>query len=74
MTGFTWPQAQVDGRIGAGSPTTSLEPLSWTKATSVVRESQMGKWERVYLAFYDQDKELRDRDGSIWTKVLEGEG
>ncbi len=37
-------------------------------------ESKMGNLELVYLAFYDQDKDMKDKDGSIWKRVVGGDG
>ena len=36
-------------------------------------ESKMGNLELVYLAFYDQDKEMQDKEGSIWKRVIGGD-
>ena len=37
-------------------------------------ESKMGNLELVYLAFYDQDKDMQDKDGSIWKRIIGGDG
>ena len=79
MNDWTWPQTQADGRIGVSPSTTSPDPLLWSRSKKGqgkldCQESRMGKHERLYLAFYDQDKELRDRDGSIWKQILGGDG
>ena len=36
-------------------------------------ESKMGNLELLYLAFYDQDKDMQDKDGSIWKRVIGGD-
>ena len=36
-------------------------------------ESKMGNLELVYLAFYDQDKDMQNKDGSIWKRVIGGD-
>lgn len=36
-------------------------------------ESKMGNLELVYLAFYDQDKDMQDESGSIWKRVIGGD-
>lgn len=79
LDGWTWPSAQKDGRIGIGEPITSPEPLNFSKVhaqkkTITIPESPMGKSEKHLLAIYDQDPVLQKRDGSVWTKVLGGEG
>ena len=33
-------------------------------------ESKMGNLELVYLAFYDQDKDIQNEDGGIWKRVI----
>ena len=70
------PSAQKDGRVGKGSPVTSKGPLAWknTRDNVSMEESSMGKYEKILLAIYDQDPELQNRDGSIWKKVLGGNG
>ena len=36
-------------------------------------ESKMGNLELLYLAFYDQDKDMQNKDGSIWKRVIGGD-
>ena len=36
-------------------------------------ESKMGNLEVVYLVFYDQDKDMQDKDGTIWKRVIGGD-
>ena len=77
LNGWTWPSAQKDGRIGAGSQTTTTGPLIFSKTNAqkkniTMAESILGKYEKQLLALYDQDPTLRQRDGSVWTKVLGG--
>ena len=36
-------------------------------------ESKMGNLELIYLAFYDQDKDMQDKSGSIWKRVIGGD-
>ncbi|KAL9044333.1 MAG: hypothetical protein Q9214_002520 [Letrouitia sp. 1 TL-2023] len=81
QTNWKYPQAQNDGRIGQGTPTTSSGPLIYeytrvdkTREKLVYSESVMGKHELLYLAFYDQDKEVQTGDTSIWKQVLGGDG
>ena len=78
LKGWIPPSAQKDGRVGEGCPVTTKGTLAWTKTidneTKTMEESPMGKYEKMLLALYDQDAELRKRDGSIWTKVLGGDG
>lgn len=83
----TWskPQAQPDGRIGmkpaAGTPGPSTyefmrEGISdGTPPRQKVpfTESKMGNLELIYLAFYDQDKDMQDKSGSIWKRVIGGD-
>lgn len=47
------------------------EPLPGQKVPFT--ESKMGNLELVYLAFYDQDKDLQDKNGSIWKRVIGGD-
>ncbi|KAL8809646.1 MAG: hypothetical protein Q9200_003231 [Gallowayella weberi] len=61
-----------DGKIGEGAATTTSGPLKYTKGELAIPESPMGKYEKQYLGFYDEDPKLRARDGSIWEKVLGG--
>ena len=37
-------------------------------------ESKMGNLELLYLAFYDQDKDMKGKDSSIWKRVMGGDG
>ena len=85
---WTKPQAQPDGRVGqqpaASTPGPStyvvmrdgISDGSWTKPPGQkvpFTESKMGNLELVYLAFYDQDKDMQDKDGSIWKRVIGGD-
>ncbi|KAL8800475.1 MAG: hypothetical protein Q9182_005147 [Xanthomendoza sp. 2 TL-2023] len=72
LDGWTWPSAQKDGKVGEGAATTTSGPLKYTKGEFEIPESPMGKYEKLYLALYDEDPKLRARDGSIWEKVLGG--
>ena len=85
MDDFALPAKQVDGRVGAGSTAVkAADPLLYKyprptkdgKGTELLtyEESRFGWYEKIYLAFHDQDEELRKRDGSIWKMVLGGEG
>ena len=87
---WTKPQAQPDGRVGrqpaAATPGPSTYEVmrdginngsSWSKPPGEKKsftESKMGNLELVYLAFYDQDPDLQDKDGSIWKRVIGGDG
>lgn len=68
LKGWTPPNAQPDGRIGA-APVASQPKLKWTKGNLTLPESTLGKWERFLLALYDQDADLVDRE-SVWKAVL----
>ena len=82
MKEWAWPRTQTDGRVGDASAIRSRDSLEWSRQRKEddkmielkYKESPMGEYEKMYLAFYDQDKELRDRDGSIWKQVLGGDG
>ncbi|KAL8831519.1 MAG: hypothetical protein Q9191_000828 [Dirinaria sp. TL-2023a] len=80
---WTWPAAQSDGRIGApadkGVAAGADGVMKWQRKgykgeTITVTESPMGKFEKWLLALYDQDPVLQTRDGSVWKKVLGGNG
>lgn len=73
LDGWTWPSAQTNGKIGAGSKNTTVGPLKYTKKNLMIPESPMGKHEKQLLALYDQDPALQAREGSIWEKVLDGQ-
>ena len=86
IKGWNWPQARKDGRVGAGQPADLSGPMTYVfdrpppksgkGAAEKVKivESEMGYYEKMYLAFFDGDDDLRKRDGSIWKKVLNCEG
>lgn len=79
MKDWKWPSAQKDGRIGAvtagkNDPNSSEYSKRIDNNTVTVQESPMGWYEQLVLAMYDQDPEFRSRDGSVWTKVLGGNG
>lgn len=75
-----YPRAQEDGRIGRDPQdpqAPSEDPLSYTftrketgKSDVKVHftESVMGKWERLYLAFYHE----HDKSANIWGQVVGG--
>ena len=69
MTDWTWPLACKDGRIGAGEPIASDEPMVFSRlkdGTKIeLQESPMGKYEKWYLAMYDQDPGFHKRDGNV---------
>ena len=79
LDGWTWPTEQLDGRIGSKRSSASTSSFTYTKnkgkETVKVQESRMGYYEQLLLAIYDQDPALREAyEGSIWKKVLGGEG
>ena len=79
LAGWTWPSAQAepDDRIGA-APATSSKDLSYTRdiaGTKVTMpESVMGKYEKIYLALYDQDVPRKSGEMGVWKAVMGGEG
>ena len=74
MKGWTWPCSQSDGRVGEPRQG-KLEYSATIEGKKVVMtESEMGRHEKIYMAFYDQDSVLQKRDGSLWKKVFGGDG
>ena len=77
LDGWTWPSRQKDGRIGgeqAGSPSSpsSMEYGRNRDGKSVtMRESVLGRYEKILLALYDQDHDSKGRE-SVWKQVLGG--
>lgn len=79
--GWTWPQKQSNGAIGAPS-STAANPSGYTferiednkqKKTLQYGESSMGRLEQLYLAFYDQDNEMQiPGEDKIWKQVRGG--
>ncbi len=83
----TQPDGRIGQQPAAGTsgPSTyefmrdGISDGGWTSKTPPAEkvpftESKMGNLELVYLAFYDQDKDLKDKDGSIWKRVMGGDG
>ena len=76
----TKPHKQIDGRAGVGQPTNTVGPLTWEYDKAATKygkaghcsftESAMGKWEQVYLAYYDQDQWFQSRDPGICKKIM----
>ena len=74
MSAWTWPSAQKDGQIGSTATGSTTYSRTIGQNITEVKESTMGYYEQLLLAIYDQDPTLRKRDGSIWKKVLGGNG
>lgn len=81
---WTYPKTPGDGRIGQGAPTPASGPLVYgfdrdpgkPNATKIpFTETTMGKHDLLYLAFYDQDPDMKQPNGlGIWKQVVGGDG